>query len=158
MAGLFGEYECKLDDKGRIILPSALKKQVSPDAQDRFMINRGFERYIALFPMNEWEMIKRTISKLNLYIKKNREFVRYFFRGATETGLDGNNRLLLPKSLMEYAKIEKEIIVLGLDDHIEIWSKPTYEEFMSIEPEDYSQLAEEVMGKQDKPDNQNAVS
>jgi MraZ protein len=158
MAGLFGEYECKLDEKGRIILPALLKKQVSPDAQDRFMINRGFESYLALYPLNEWDIIKRNISRLNLYIKKNRDFVRYFFRGATEISLDGSNRILLPKSLLEYAKIEKEVTLLGFIDHIEIWSKATYTEWMSNEPKDYGQLAEEVMGKQDKPEYPNGVS
>jgi MraZ protein len=158
MAGMFGEYDCKADEKGRIILPASLKRQVSPDARDRFMINRGFETYLALYPMNEWEIIKRNISKLNLYIKKNRDFVRYFFRGATEVVLDASNRILIPRSLMEYAKIEKEITLLGFIDHIEIWSKKGYTDWMSIEPADYSQLAEEVMGKQEKPDNPNGVS
>jgi MraZ protein len=158
MAGFCGEYECKVDEKGRIMLPSSLKKQVPQEALDHFMINRGFEHYLALYPMNEWELIKKKIGRLNLYIQKNRNFVRYFFRGATEVTLDNNSRILLTKSLMEYAKIEKEVIMLGFLDHIEIWSKPVYTEWLNNEPEDYARLAEEVMGKPDKTEDPDDVS
>ncbi|MFO7998638.1 MAG: division/cell wall cluster transcriptional repressor MraZ [Bacteroidales bacterium] len=147
MAHLIGEYDCKLDAKGRFVLPSGLKKQLMPDDQERFVMNRGFEKNLTLYPDSEWQKISREINALNLYNKKNREFVRYFFRGASELTADSTNRLLVPKSLMEYAGIDKEVVLFAYGQRIEIWARDLYEEMMRNEPEDFSALAEEVMGK-----------
>lgn len=147
---LIGEFECKVDEKSRLILPSGLKKQISQDAQDRFVINRGFEGCLVLYPMNVWKDTTEQINKLNLYVQKNRNFVRLFYNGATELTLDSQNRLLLPKSLLGYAGIEKEIILFAYSDRIEIWNKEKYRQLLSNEPEDFAQLAEEVMGKQER--------
>ncbi len=103
-------------------------------------------------------MMNDKIRKLNLFVEKNRIFVRYFYRGATELTLDRSNRLLLPKSLTEHAKIDKEAVLLGMIDHIEIWSKKQYEEFITSEPDDFARLAEEVMGKHETSGNPNGVS
>lgn len=147
MTQFLGEYECKLDPKGRLMLPAGLKKQLSPEAQDRFVINRGFEKCLVLYPLNEWKVISDEVNQLNLYAKKNREFARYFFRGASELSLDATSRLLLPKSLLEYASIDKEIVLFAYSNRIEVWSKSNYDAMLNDEPEDFANLAEEVMGK-----------
>lgn len=147
MSHFLGEYECKLDPKGRLMIPAGLKKQLSPEAQDRFVINRGFEKCLVLYPLNEWKVISDEVNSLNLYAKKNRDFARYFFRGATELALDGNSRILLPKSLLEYATIDKELVLFAYSNRIEVWSKAGYESMLGDEPEDFASLAEEVMGK-----------
>ena len=152
MANLLGEYECKIDDKGRIMVPASLKKQVPPEAEERFVINRGFEKCLVLYPMNEWRDISEEINKLNLYVKKNRDFVRYFQRGATELHLDGNNRLLLPKNLLGYADISKTIVLFAYSNRIEVWDKEIYINLLTDEPEDFSTLAEDVMGNIDTQD------
>ena len=99
MTNFIGEFECKLDAKGRLMLPSSLRKQLDPAAQERFVMNRGFEKCLVLYPKNDWEYISAEVNKLNQYVKKNREFIRYFYRGATELGLDGTGRMLFPKRL-----------------------------------------------------------
>jgi MraZ protein len=147
MAYLIGEYDCKLDTKGRFVLPAGLKKQLLPGDQERFVINRGFEKNLTLYPDSEWQKISREVNSLNLYNKKNRDFVRYFFRGSTELSTDSSNRLLLPKSLLDYAGIDKEVVLFAYGQRIEIWAKDAYEQMMNNEPEDFSALAEEVMGK-----------
>lgn len=147
MSYLLGEYECKLDTKARFVLPAGIKKQLGRDDQERFVVNRGFENNLTLYPESEWKKIAHEINSLNLYNKKNREFVRYFFRGATELSVDSANRLLLPKSLIDYASIEKEIVLFAYGQRIEIWAKNVYDEMMGSEPDDFSSLAEEVMGK-----------
>lgn len=147
MAYLIGEYDCKLDTKGRFVLPAGLKKQLMPDDQERFVISRGFEKNLTLYPDSEWQKISREVNSLNLYNKKNRDFVRYFFRGSTELSADSANRLLLPKSLLDYAGIDKEVVLFAYGQRIEIWAKDAYEQMMNNEPEDFSALAEEVMGK-----------
>ncbi len=83
MTNLIGEFDCKLDSKSRLALPSGLKKQLAGDEQYRFVINRGFEKNLAIYTEKEWNRITKEINSLNLYNKKNREFVRYFYRGAT---------------------------------------------------------------------------
>jgi MraZ protein len=147
MANLFGEYFCKLDVKGRFMLPAGLKKQLSEADQDRFFINRGFEKNLTLYPVSEWQKITTEINSLNLYNKKSREFVRYFYRGASEIICDATNRLLIPKTLLDYAGIDKDVVLFAYDNRIEIWGQELYEQTMNNEPEDFSDLAEEVMGR-----------
>jgi len=144
---LHGEYECKLDAKGRLIIPAALKKQLPKAARDTFFINRGFEKCCVLYPSNEWEVIAAEINKLSDYIKKEREFKRYFLRGASQLEMDAQSRVLLPKSLLEYADATTEVMLLAYGNKIELWSKAGYEKMLSEEPADFSALAEEVMSK-----------
>jgi len=158
ITNLIGEFECRLDDKSRVILPAGLKKQISPEAQDRFVINRGFENCLVLYPMNEWKGISEEINRLNLYNRKNRDFARYFYRGATELTLDNASRLLLPKSLLSYAGIVRDVVLFAFSNRIEVWARDRYEKLMTDEPEDFALLAEEVMGKQEKSDSSDDVS
>jgi len=145
---LQGEFECKLDAKFRVLFPSVLSKQLPPAAKKKFVINRGFEKCLILYPYNEWEAISDKINRKNWYVKKNRDFVRYFYRGATELSLDGNNRILLPKRLLDYAQIDKELVLYAYSNKIEVWSKKLYENLMIDEPNDFSSLAEEVMNEE----------
>ncbi|MBI2281237.1 MAG: division/cell wall cluster transcriptional repressor MraZ [Bacteroidetes bacterium] len=147
MANFIGEFDCKLDAKGRLMLPSGLRKQLDPAAQERFVLNRGFEKCLVLYPKNEWEGISSEVNKLNQYVKKNREFIRYFYRGASELELDNTGRLLLPKRLLDYAGAEKEVVLFAYSNRIEVWDKKTYEGLLTDEPDDFADLAEEVMGK-----------
>ncbi len=154
MTNLLGEFECRLDAKARLTLPSGLKKQLAQNEQERFVINRGFEKNLALYPEKEWVQITKEINSLNLYNKKNREFVRYFYRGATELTSDAASRILIPKSLQEYAGIDKDIVLIAYGQRIEIWAKDVYEEMLNKEPEDFATLAEEVMGKINRTNNE----
>ena len=146
MANFIGEFEGKLDVKGRLMLPSGLRKQLDPAAQERFVLNRGFEKCLVLYPKNEWETISSEVNKLNQYIKKNREFIRYFYRGASELGVDSTGRVLFPKRMLAYAGVEKQIILFAYSNRIEVWDKETYDGLLTDEPDDFAALAEEVMG------------
>lgn len=153
-----GEYECRIDDKGRIILPAGLKKQLPPEAQEKFIINRGFENCLTLYPLNEWADISKEVNQLNLFIKDNREFARNFNRGATELQLDTSNRVLIPKTLLDYARIQKDLILSAYSNRIEVWAKEEYELHLKMSDEEYSDLAEKVMGKLQKPEEPENVS
>lgn len=146
MSGFLGEYECSLDSKGRVKMPSALLKQLAPENQVKFVVNRGFEQHLALYPIDEWNKKTEEIDKLNPYNRKTREFRRYFYRGATELVPDSSFRLLLPKSLMEWAKIGKDIILSAHSNMIEIWDKKCYENLLNDEPDHFAELAESVLG------------
>lgn len=158
MVNLIGEFECKLDSKGRFMLPAGLKKQLPPEVQDRFVINRGFEKCLVLYPHTEWKTISDEVNQLNLYNKKNREFVRYFYRGASELSLDSASRMLLPKQLMEYAGVEKDLVLFAFSNRVEIWAKGAYSNLLTDEPEDFSMLAEEVMGKMEQQEKKDGIS
>lgn len=147
VTSFIGEYECKVDAKGRIMLPASLKKQLSPEAKEKFVMNRGFEKHLVLYPMNEWAQISAEVNKLNLYVKKNRDFIRRFHNGATELELDNINRFLLPKRLAAYAGISNEVILFAYANRIEVWSKKEYEKLMKDDAVDFADLAEDVMGK-----------
>ena len=146
MTNFIGEFECKLDAKGRLMLPSSLRKQLDPAAQESFVMNRGFEKCLVLYPKNDWKYISEEVNKLNQYVKKNREFTRYFYRGATELGLDGTGRLLFPKRLLEYAGVAKDVVLFAHGNKIEIWDKKAYDNLLNDEPDEFASLAEEVMG------------
>ena len=155
MATLLGEYECTLDQKGRIILPAALKKRISPDAGNKFVINRGFESCLVLYPGDVWKTESAKIDRINIYNRKGRKFMRSFYRGATELELDAHNRLLIPKPLILYAGIVKDIVLFAYANRIEVWAKDKYEEVLNIDPDEYDELGEEVMDtnpQKDLPD------
>ena len=159
MSAFIGEFDCKIDAKGRVMMPSGLRKQLDPEAQEKFVLNRGFEKCLVLYPKNVWSGISAEISKLNQYKKKNREFIRYFYRGASELSLDSTGRILFPKRLMDYAGISKEVVLFAYFDRIEVWDKKIYDNLLTDEPEDFSNLAEEVMGSiGDAEDNNDDLS
>jgi MraZ protein len=147
MIQFLGEYNCKIDDKGRLRMPAPLLKQLEGMVGEGFVLNRGFEKCLVLYPKKAWGAITQEIQKLNIYVKQNRDFVRYFFRGATEMEIDNSQRLLLPKNLSDYAEVDKEVILFAYFDRIEIWSKEQYDNLLGDEPNDFAALAEEVMGK-----------
>ena len=145
MIALIGEYDCKLDAKGRFLMPAGLRKQLPEDQQNEFVINRGLDQCLTLYPIPVWEEELKRLQARNQYVKKNRAFLRMFLNGATKVPLDGNGRALVPKRLMEHAKLDKEIILVAQIDKVEIWDKAAYEKWME-EPEfDFEELAEEVM-------------
>ena len=146
MVGFLGEYEATLDAKGRFLLPAGFKKQLPANNATHFVINRGFEKHLVIYTKREWDSITEELSKLNAYEKKSRDFIRYFTRGATELSLDSANRILFPKALMEYAGISGEVVLSCVLNKIEVWAKDAYDSQMDNEPENFANLAEEVMG------------
>lgn len=148
MSNFLGEFDCKLDIKGRMMLPANLKKQLPGVEDEGLVINRGFEKHLVLYTKKKWDEISEEINKLNDFEKSNRDFKRYFNRGASELPVDSSSRVLLPKNLMDYAGIvgNSDVTLVGRFDKIEIWDKATYDAQMDIEPEDFSRLAQQVMG------------
>ncbi len=152
MSGLVGEFECKLDSKGRFLFPAGLRKQLDSSSLEVFMVNKGFENCLTLYPINEWDKISRRLAKLNLFKPKNRMFYRLFHQGAKQLTLDKAGRILIPTSLMERIGLQKEIMLTAYNDRIEIWDRKEYFGLMDNNMGDFSDLADEVMGEID-PDN-----
>jgi MraZ protein len=147
MAGLVGEYECKIDAKGRFLFPSGLRKQLSPEANEVFMLNKGFENCLTLYPINEWDKVSARLSKLNLFKPNNRMFYRLFHQGAKQIVLDKAGRVLVPTDLMKRIGLNREIMLTAYNDRIEIWSKDEYLELMEGSMASFADLADEVMGE-----------
>ena len=150
MTSFTGEFEATVDAKGRVLFPSALKRQVSPEAGDKFVLNRGFEKHLNLYPFDVWKKITEKMGKLNLFNTDNRIFYRKFHDGATEMFLDGQGRLLFPQRLMGFAGIKKDIVFYAYADRIEVWSHTEFTKMISDKSVDYASLAEKVMGNKDE--------
>ena len=146
MNSFIGTYECKVDAKGRLMVPVALKKQMS-NMNSGFVLKRSvFQSCLELYPMEEWNKMMAKVNKLNRFVKKNNDFIRRFTAGVKVVEVDANGRLLIPKDLVVFANIEKEIVLSSAINIIEIWDKSQYENAIENATDDFADLAEEVMG------------
>ena len=151
MQHFIGTYECKADAKGRIMLPAALKKQLSNHLNKSFVIKRAvFNSCLELYPLDQWEGLMEKVNKLNRFNKKNNDFIRRFTAGVKLLEIDATGRLLIPKDLTNHAKISKDVVVSSVVNILEIWDKGFYEKAIDEATTDFSALAEEVMGDQNE--------
>ena len=151
LINLIGTYECKVDAKGRLMISSAFKKQLSPVLQEGFVVKRAvFHPCLELYPMQEWNKVMLKINSLNRFIKKNNDFIRRFTAGVKEVELDSSGRLLIPKDLCHFAGIKKQIVLSSAINIIEIWDKDSYEKSIDDTVMDFASLTEEVMGNSDE--------
>ena len=147
---LIGVHDCKLDAKGRVLLPSGLKKQLLPALDSGFVIKRSvFQPCLELHPMSEWNAVMAKVNKLNRFVKKNNDFIRMFTAGVRMVDMDANGRFLIPKDLVKTADLKKEIVLSAAVNIIEIWDKKAYEDVIASPDVDFGSLAEEVMGGQE---------
>ncbi|CAM3837214.1 MULTISPECIES: division/cell wall cluster transcriptional repressor MraZ [Flavobacterium] len=146
MSTIIGTYECKVDTKGRLMLPASLKKQLG-SLEEGFVLKRSvFQPCLELYPMDEWNKMMQKINKLNRFVKKNNDFIRRFTAGVKMIEIDATGRLLIPKDLTVFAKIDKEIVLSSAVNIVEIWDKELYENTIENAADDFADLAEEVMG------------
>ena len=147
MINILGTYECKADSKGRIMLPAPLKKQISSVISDGFVVKRSvFNKCLEIHPMSEWNKIVNQVNQLNRFIKKNNDFIRSYMSGLKIVNLDSSSRILIPKDLIVFAGLEKQIVLSSSVNIIEVWDKKEYEISVSKSLNNFGDLAEEVMG------------
>lgn len=147
MATFIGDYSCKIDSKGRIIFPSALKKQGGGSLSDHFVVRSDiFENCLVLFTGEDWEVqMKKIRSRINPYNREHNVFLRSFFKGTAELTLDSSNRLLIPRKLLDIAGIKKDVILAGQDGRIEIWASDKYDA-IDMPADKFADLAEKLLG------------
>ncbi len=146
MEALIGTYECKVDTKGRLLIPAPLKKQLASSLQDGFVLKRSvFQPCLELYPMSEWNLMMQKINKLNRFVKKNNDFIRRFTAGVKQVEIDNLGRLLIAKDLVGFAHISKDVVLSSAVNIVEIWDKDLYEKSLNDDV-DFADLAEEVMG------------
>lgn len=147
MINLIGTYECKLDSKGRIMLPAAFKKQLETVLGEAFVIKRSiFQNCLEIHPMSQWNDTMQKVNKLNRFVKKNNDFIRMFTAGVKVVELDASIRFQISKDLIQFAGLDKEIVLASSLNVIEIWNKELYEAAVNPENIEFAKLAEEVMG------------
>ena len=144
---IVGTYECKVDVKGRLLIPAPLKKQLAVALQDGFVLKRSvFQPCLELYPMKEWNVLMEKINKLNRFVKKNDDFIRRFTAGVKIVEIDALGRLLIPKDLVVFAHITKDVVLSSAVNIVEIWDKDLYEKAIDDSIVDFADLAEDVMG------------
>ena len=154
MDAIIGTYECKVDAKGRVMLPSPLKKQLATSLQDGFVLKRSvFQPCLELYPMKEWNVMMQKVNGLNRFVKKNNDFIRRFTAGVKVVEIDALGRMLIPKDLVGFASISTDVVFSSAVTIVEIWDKDLYEKSISGEDLDFADLAEEVMGNINNSDN-----
>ena len=147
MKNFIGTYECKIDDKGRLKVPSSLIKQMENFDDKAFVVKRSvFQPCLEVYPMNAWNKVMGKINKLNRFIKKNADFIRMFTAGVKIVELDNAGRLQISKDLTVFANLQKEIVITSAGELFEVWDKDDYEKVISISEDDFANLAEDVMG------------
>ena len=147
MVNLIGTYECTVDNKGRIMIPAQLKKQLDGFTTEPFILKRSvFQNCLELFPYSEWKLMMDKVNKLNRFVKKNNDFIRMYTAGVKPIDLDSNGRLLVPKDLIAISKLTKHVVLSSSINIIEIWDKDEYEKSINDPKVDFAKLTEEVMG------------
>ena len=147
MINLIGTYECTVDNKGRIMIPAQLKKQLDGFTKEPFILKRSvFQNCLELFPYSEWKLMMDKVNKLNRFVKKNNDFIRMYTAGVKSIDLDSNGRLLVPKDLIAISKLTKNVVLSSSINIIEIWDKDEYEKSINDPKVDFVKLTEEVMG------------
>jgi len=149
MTGFIGEYGCKMDAKGRLSLPADMRKQLAPGDAESFVVSRGVDDCLSLYTVSEWGRVMDKLRSLNRFKVKDRKFARMFQKGATKVGLDASGRILIPKTLMGWADIKKDIVLVANVDLWEIWDKKKYDKLLSEDWTEFEDLAAEVMGDDD---------
>lgn len=156
MYQLLGEFPCKIDAKGRLRLPSGLLDQLPQDERDNFVINRGFEMCLNLYPKKVWDEKTVQINQLNDFDLNSRRFKRAFLNGATHLKKDGSDRVNFPNQLLAFAGISGEVVLAAMNDRIEVWSAEQWKLQMEVDPAEFATLAQAVLGNKNGGDAESA--
>ncbi|MDH4069468.1 MAG: division/cell wall cluster transcriptional repressor MraZ [Ignavibacteria bacterium] len=144
MSSFKGSYSYSVDAKGRINIPAKLRKYVSPDANETFVITRGYEQCLFVYPLDEWMILEQSIRHLSPSNSQHRYFTRTLLQYAIECQLDAQSRLTVPKELLQFARIEDQVLILGVLERIELWNPQTHDSYLRSQTESYEDVAQKV--------------
>ncbi len=136
-----GEYQHTLDEKGRVTIPARLREELG----DRFVITRGLDRCLFVYPLSEWAKVEEKLRNLPFTRSDNRAFTRLFFSGAAELEVDRQGRVLIPQNLREYAGIEKEVMIIGVSTRVEVWSEQAWKTYSNEAKAAFEETAEKLV-------------
>jgi len=136
-----GEFQHTIDDKGRIIIPAKFREALGAE----FIVTRGLDNCLFVYPRQEWNLLEQKLKQLPMMKSDARAFTRFFFSGASECEWDKQGRVNVPAHLREYAKLEKECVVIGVSTRVEIWDKTTWESYNLQSQESFNEIAEKLV-------------
>jgi len=136
-----GEYQHSLDEKGRITVPAKFREGLG----ERCVVTRGLDQCLFLYPLAEWRAVEEKLRKLPMTQRDARAFTRFFFSGATDVELDKQGRIMLPANLREYAKLVKDVVIIGVSTRVELWAKEVWEEYMHEAAASFEAIAEKIV-------------
>jgi MraZ protein len=145
MAFFKGQELYSIDAKGRVNIPAKMRKSLSPEANDTFVVTRGTDKCIVAYPYDEWRKYEEKFEQLNQYDEKNRYFLRVLLMWSEEVKIDAQQRIAIPKTLTEFAGIEGKTTIIGMIDHLEFWNPTEFEAYLKTQSESYETVAEKVM-------------
>ena len=140
-----GQFLHSIDSKGRLSLPARLRKNVAEDADNTFVMTLGIDKCIEIYPKDQWKLIEEKLLKLNFFDQREARFIRMMLQNAQEDTMDAQSRILIPQSLLDYAGIKNEVLILGVLKKIELWDNNVYNSYVSGSPETFEQIASQVM-------------
>jgi len=141
----YGEYQHHIDRKGRLIIPSKLREIAKEHYVDRFFVTRGLDRCLFLFAEDEWRVQENKLKGLSFTRAEYRKFNRLFFSGAVDVTCDSQGRILVPAYLKDYASIKRDVVLIGVSNRIEVWSKELWKEFYDSSMDHYEEVSERLM-------------
>ena len=147
----YGEHEHSIDRKGRLIIPSKFREVFKEHYVERFFVTRGLDTCLFVFTEDEWKKQESKFKSLSFTNSQARQFNRLYFSGACEVACDRQGRILIPPYLKEFAKIKREVIIVGVSDRMEIWSKEYWEEFYRNTKDSFEKIAEKILGNSQAP-------
>lgn len=136
-----GEYQHNIDAKGRMIVPAKFREGLG----EKFVLTRGLDQCLFAYPMDEWKILEEKLKKLPLTKKDARRFTRFFFSGAVECEVDKQGRINIPQPLRTYSQLEKECVVIGVSNRVEVWSKEIWEDYFTQSEESFAEIAENLL-------------
>jgi len=142
---LYGEYEHTMDRKGRLIIPARFRQALKANDVKTLFLTRGLDGCLFLFPESEWRIAENRFRQIPFTKGEGRKFNRLFFSGATEVTIDRLGRLLIPKTLKEFAQIKQEVVVVGVSTRMEVWAKEQWQAFYEGSRQSFEEIAERVM-------------
>lgn len=137
-----GEFQHTLDDKGRLTIPARFREGLG----DSFVVTRGLDGCLFAYPLSEWQVLESRLKSLPLTRKDARAFVRFLFSGASECELDKQGRIMIPQTLREHAKLDKDVVVIGVSNRVEFWAKEQWEQYMTQAEGSFEAIAENLEG------------
>lgn len=140
-----GQFLHSIDSKGRLSLPARLRKNVAEDADNSFVMTLGIDKCIEIYPKDQWKLIEEKLLKLNFFDQREARFIRMMLQNAQEDTMDAQSRILIPQSLLDYAGIKNEVLILGVLKKMELWNNEIYNGYLSGSPETFEQIASQVM-------------
>ena len=141
----YGEFIHQIDRKGRLVLPSKIREVAKSNFIDKFFITRGLDRCLFMFSEDEWRSQEQKFKVMPFTKSESRKFNRLYFSGAVEIVYDKQGRILIPQYLKDFAGIKRDIVVIGVSNRIELWSKDKWQEFYNTSSESFEQISEQLM-------------